>query len=53
LNMSAAPQKVIFNLSKQGFGRSALKTLIASPTTSTKGDEVNLEPFGLLIAELN
>ena len=53
LNMSAMPQKTHFDLSKQGFGRSALKTLIASPEASVKGNEVTLEPFGLLIAELN
>jgi alpha-glucosidase len=53
LNMSSTPQKATFNLSKQGFGRSTLKTLIASPDAATKGNEVTLEPFGLLIAELN
>jgi hypothetical protein len=30
-----------------------LKTLIASPEASVKGKEVTLEPFGLLIAEVN
>ena len=53
LNMSANPQKTIFNLSKQGFGRSTLKTLIASPEASVKDNAVSLEPFGLLIAEVN
>ena len=53
LNMSAAPQKTKFDLSKQGFGRSALKTLVASPEASVKSNEVTLEPFGLLIAEVN
>jgi alpha-glucosidase len=53
LNMSASPQKTIFNLSKQGFGRSTLKTLIASPEASVKDNAVSLEPFGLLIAEVN
>jgi alpha-glucosidase len=53
LNMSAKPQKTIFDLSKQRLGRSTLKTLIASPKASAKGKEVTLEPFGLLIAEVN
>jgi alpha-glucosidase len=53
LNMSASPQKATFNLSPQGFGQSSLKTLIASPEASTKGNEVALEPFGLLIAEVS
>jgi alpha-glucosidase len=52
LNMSASPQKTTFNLSPQGFGRAALKTLIASPEASVKGSEVALEPFGLLIVEV-
>jgi alpha-glucosidase len=51
LNMSAAPQKTIFDLSKQGFGGDALKTLIASSASAT-GNAVTLEPFGLLIAEV-
>jgi len=53
LNMSDSVRKAKFDLSKQGFGRSTLKTLIASPEASVKGSEVTLEPFGLLIAELN
>ena len=53
LNMSAAPQKAIFHLSQQGFGRAMPKALIASPAASVKGNEVTLEPFGLLIAEVN
>jgi alpha-glucosidase len=52
LNMSATPQKAVFDLSKQGFGEAALKTLIASHAATTKGNEVALEPFGLLIAEV-
>jgi len=51
LNMSATPQKTTFDLSKQGFGGSALRTLIASSASAT-GSEVTLEPFGLLIAEV-
>jgi len=53
LNMSASPQKATFNLSPQGFGQASLKTLIASPEASTKGNEVALEPYGLLIAEVS
>ena len=53
LNMSAAPQKAIFHLSQQGFGRAMPRALIASPAASVKGNEVTLEPFGLLIAEVN
>src|SRR5208282_4251114 len=52
LNMSATPQRITFNLAQQGFSRSAMKTLIASSTASAKGNEVTLEPFGLLIAEV-
>jgi glycosidase len=52
LNMSATPQKAVFDLSKQGFGEAALKTLIASHAATTKANEVALEPFGLLIAEV-
>ena len=52
LNMSATPQKAVFDLSKQGFGEAALKTLIASRAATTKANEVALEPFGLLIAEV-
>jgi len=52
LNMSATPQKTTFDLSKQGLGRTPLKPLIASEA-SAKGNEVTLEPFGLLIAEVS
>ncbi len=53
LNMSAAPQRAAFDLSRQGFARATMKTLIVSPGASAKGNEVSLEPFGLLIAEVN
>jgi alpha-glucosidase len=52
LNMSATPQKTTFDLSRQGFGHTPLNTLIASQA-SAKGNEVTLEPFGLLIAEVS
>jgi alpha-glucosidase len=53
LNMSDAPRKSKIDLSKQGFGESKLRSLIASPGASVKGDEVSIEPFGLFIAEIN
>jgi alpha-glucosidase len=52
LNMSAASQKATFELSRQGFARAPLKTLISSEA-SVKGNEITLAPFGLLIAEVN
>ena len=52
LYMSATPQKIVFNLTQQGFGRATLKTMIASPEASVKGNEVTLDPFGLLIAKV-
>ena len=51
LNMSASTQKASFDLTKQGLGGVPLKTLISSGA-SAKGNEVTLEPFGLLIAEV-
>jgi alpha-glucosidase len=53
LNMSATPQKTTFNLSGQGFTQTVLNTLIASPSASARGNQVTLEPFGFLIAEVN
>jgi alpha-glucosidase len=50
LNMSATPQKATFDLSKQGLGKPTLKTLISSGA-STNGNQVSLEPFGLMIAD--
>jgi len=52
LNMSATPQKIVFNLAPQGFASATLKTLIASPKASFDRNEVTLLPFGLLIAEV-
>ena len=49
LNMSATAQRARFDLSPQGFGGTPLKTLISS-AASAKGNEVTLEPFGVLIA---
>ncbi len=53
LNMSPSPQKTVFNLTGQGFPVANLKPLIVSPEASVKGNEVSLEPFGLLIAEVH
>jgi len=52
LNMSAARQKVVFNLADKGFPSTNLKSLIATPQASAKGGEVSLEPFGVFIAEI-
>ncbi|HSZ62217.1 MAG TPA: alpha-glucosidase [Terriglobales bacterium] len=51
LNMSATPQKAVFDLTKQGFGGAALNALIASGA-SVKGNQVTLEPYGVMIAEV-
>jgi alpha-glucosidase len=59
LNMSAAPQKVNFDLSDKRFGTGslaidpALKILVSSAGASAQGGAVTLEPYGLLIAEIN
>jgi alpha-glucosidase len=53
LNMSATPQKATFDLAQQGFSHATLKSLVASSLASAKGNEVTLEPFGLLIAEVH
>ena len=52
LNMSASPQKATFNLVDKGFPSANLKSLINTPQTSAKGNEVTLEPFGVFIAEV-
>jgi glycosidase len=51
LNMSAAPRKPAFDLSKQGFDGAGLKALIASGA-SVRGNQVTLEPYGVMIAEV-
>src|ERR1700687_295806 len=52
LNMSASPQKAIFNLADKGFASANLKSLVATPQSSSTGTEVTLEPFGVFIAEV-
>ena len=51
LNMSGAPQKVGFDLSKNGF--TSAKTLVATGTSSSKGDVVTLDPYGVFIGQLS
>ncbi|MGA2353932.1 MAG: alpha-glucosidase [Terriglobales bacterium] len=52
LNMSATRQKATFDLSNQGFRGASLKALISSPGASIGGNQVTLEPYGLMIAEV-
>jgi alpha-glucosidase len=56
LNMSSSPQKATFNLADKGFASANLKSLVATPQSSSKGSaketEVTLEPFGVFIAEV-
>jgi hypothetical protein len=50
--MSSSPQKATFNLADKGFASANLKSLVATPQSSSKGTEVTLEPFGVFIAEV-
>ena len=52
LNMSGTSRKATFNLGAQGFSAFTLKPLVVS-AASAKGDQVSLEPFGAMIAEVN
>jgi alpha-glucosidase len=55
INMSASPQKVSFDLSKQGFGSGATKTLMttqASLKNASSVTQLSLEPFAVYIAEV-
>ncbi len=55
INMSAGPQKVSFDLSKQGFGSGAAKTLVttqASLKSNSSVKQLSLEPFAVYIGEL-
>ncbi len=51
LNMSASPQKVNFELGKNGF--SSAKRLLATSKSSAQGDIVTLAPYGVFIAQLS
>lgn len=50
LNMSDTVQKVDFQFSHTGF--SSAKALIATPKTSSSGNTVTIEPFGVFIGQL-
>ncbi len=50
LNMTTSPQKPTFKL--PGAGSSSLKSLIATPGTTSTGTEVSLPPLGVFIAEV-
>ncbi len=55
INMSASPRNVSFDLSKQGFGSGAAKTLLTTQpslknTSSVK--QLSLEPFAVYIGEV-
>ena len=50
LNMSGAEQKINFGMSQHGFSSS--KNLLSTSKSSTRGDVVTLEPYGVLIAQL-
>ena len=55
LNMSAAPQKVSFDLSGQGFSSAKLKPLVsttARPSSSVTEAQAELDGFGVLIAQV-
>jgi alpha-glucosidase len=55
INMSAKPQKVSFDLAKQGFGSGAAKTLLTTQTSLQSNSSVrqlSLEPFAAYLAEL-
>jgi hypothetical protein len=48
--MSGAEQKVNVELGKNGF--SSAKSLVATGKSSSKGDVVTLEPYGVFIGQL-
>jgi alpha-glucosidase len=50
LNMSGTEQKVNFELKRNGF--SSAKSLVATGKSSSSGDFVTLEPYGVFIAQL-
>jgi alpha-glucosidase len=50
LNMSGNQQNVDFKLSKNGFA--SAKTLVATGSSSSKGDVVTLGPYGVFIGQL-
>jgi len=52
LNMSGSPQKAKFDLSGQGISNASLKSLAATPQSTSTGTEVSLPPFGVFIGEV-
>ena len=50
LNMSGTEQKVDFQISKNGFA--SAKSLVATGKSSSSGDVVTLEPYGVFIGQL-
>jgi alpha-glucosidase len=50
LNMSASPQKVNYELKKNGFA--SAKPLVTSGKSSSSGDFVNLDAYGVFIGQL-
>jgi hypothetical protein len=55
INMSANPQKVSFDLAKQGFSSEAAKTLLttqASLKNASSVKQLSLEPFAVYIGEV-
>jgi alpha-glucosidase len=50
LNMSGTAQKIRLDLKGNGFA--SAKSLLATGKSTTKGNEVTLEPFGVFIGEL-
>jgi alpha-glucosidase len=52
LNMSGSPQKLKFDLSGQGFTSANFKSLVATPQSTSVGQEVTLAPFGVFIGQV-
>ena len=53
LNMSGEPQKATFDLSRQHLGGGTIESLLGTSSSSVHGQEVWLEPFGALVAEVS
>ncbi|HEY6768833.1 MAG TPA: alpha-glucosidase C-terminal domain-containing protein [Candidatus Sulfotelmatobacter sp.] len=51
LNMSGSLQKVNFQLSHHGYA--SARSLLSTPKSSSSGDSVTLEPYGVFIAQLS
>jgi alpha-glucosidase len=53
LNMSSESQKATFDLSQQHLSGGTIKSLLGDSGASVRGQEVSLEPFGTLVAEVS